>query len=52
MALEGVGDVRWHSTETAMVRRGGSEMAKIELKRRMAKGRWLKGDVRRRYPRW
>jgi hypothetical protein len=37
MAFEGVGDVRWHSTETAMVRRGGSKMTpRIELKRRMA----------------
>ena len=66
MALEGVGDVRWRSTETAMVRRGGSEMAKIELKRRMAEGGWPKADgrrrmaeggwpkadVRRRYRRW
>ncbi len=25
MAFEGVGDVRWRSTETAMVRQGGSE---------------------------
>ncbi len=39
MAFEGVGDVRWRSTEMAMVRRGGSETtARIELKRRMADG--------------
>ena len=38
-AFEGVGDVRWRSTETAMVRRGGSETtARIELKRLMADG--------------
>ena len=48
MALEGVGDVRWRSTETAMVRQGGSETAKIELKRRMAEGGWPKADGRRR----
>jgi hypothetical protein len=52
MALEGVGDVRWRSTETAMIRRGGSETAKNELKRRMAEGGWPKADVRRRYRRW
>jgi hypothetical protein len=52
MALEGVGDVRWRSTETAMVRQGGSETANIELKRRMAEGGWPKADVRRRYRRW
>ena len=39
MAFEGVGNVGWRSTETAMVRRGGSETtARIELKRRMADG--------------
>jgi hypothetical protein len=39
MAFEGVGDVGWRSTETAMVQRGGSKTtARIELKRRMADG--------------
>jgi hypothetical protein len=39
VAFEGVGDVRWCSTEMAMVRRGGSETtARIELKRQMADG--------------
>ena len=39
MAFEGVGDVQWHSTEMAMVRRGGNETtARIEVKRRMADG--------------
>ena len=39
MAFEGVGNVGWRSTETAMVRQGGSETtARIELKRRMADG--------------
>jgi len=37
MAFEGVGDVRWRSTETAMVRQDGSETtARIELKQKMA----------------
>ena len=40
MAFEGVGDVRWHSTETVMVRQGSSKTStRIELKRRMADGR-------------
>jgi hypothetical protein len=52
MALEGVGDVQWRSTDTAMVRRGGSETAKIELKRQMAEGGLLKADVRRWYRQW
>jgi hypothetical protein len=39
MACEGVGDVRWRSTETAMVRQGGIKTTgRIELKWRMAKG--------------
>ena len=49
MACEGVGDVRWRSTETAMVRRGGSETtARIELKQRMADGgcqNWVEAAV-------
>ena len=44
MVLEGVGDVRWRSTETAMIWRGGSETAKIELKQQMAEGGWPKED--------
>jgi hypothetical protein len=48
MAFEGVGDVRWRSTKTAMVGQGGSETtARIELK-----SGWLAADVRRRYRRW
>ena len=40
MVFEGVDDLRWHSMETAMVRRGGSKTkGRIELKRRMADGR-------------
>ena len=50
--IVGVGNVRWRSTETAMVRQGGSETAKIELKRRIAEGGWLKANVRRRYWWW
>ena len=39
MAFESVGNVRWRSTETVMVQRGGSETtARIELKRRKADG--------------
>ena len=43
MALEEVGDVQWHLMEMAMIRQGGSETAKIELKQRMAEGGWPKG---------
>jgi hypothetical protein len=48
MAFEGVGDVRWGSTEMEMVRRGGSETtARIELK-----SEWPMADVRWWYWRW
>jgi hypothetical protein len=48
MVFEGVGDVRWRSTETVMVRRGGSELTvRIELK-----SGWPMADVRQRYRRW
>ncbi len=48
MAFEGVDDVRWRSTEAAMVRRGGSKTtARIELK-----SGWPMADVRQWYQRW
>jgi hypothetical protein len=49
IAFEGVGDVRWHSMETAMVRRGGSKMtARIESKRRMADTADVRIELKRR----